>query len=172
MSDDNVSLVAWNFFKRGQSLDFLRAMESCSIQIADLDKLMGKFQRQARILDTLEGAPEGLLEKLKSFKICLSFARIPLFDKIFDPGHRAWSIAKHLLGPSVAPSLKTLSITTAWLAAYDPRIEADHDEIVNKISSQCLEMLERCGPVWEDDVRSVEKVFSLREPCYFPISTS
>jgi len=165
-SDNIVFLVSSAFIEQCLPFDFLTTLEYCSIRITDLDKSVTS-QHRATLLDILEAAPEGLLYKLKSFELYLQIVAVPLFGTIFDPEHRAWRIAKRLLGPSVAPSLESLSITTAWSKSHT-RMESDRDQTVNtSISSQCLEMLERCAPRWEGDARNVERVLSPDEPLYF-----
>ena len=154
-------LVAQGFITRGLSLDSFKTVESCSIRITDFDKFV-TFQRRAALFDILEAAPEGLFDKLESFELYLSFVNVSMFNEVFDPEHRGWRIAKDLLGPGAAPVLKTLSITVAWFGSSDTQedSEVDHDTASKRISSRCIEMLERCVPGgWENDFRSVERLF-------------
>ena len=111
-------LVVRGFIKRGLSLDSFKNVESCSVQISDFDREF-RAPLQAGILGILEEAQVRpvLFEQLKFFRLHLAFVEVSLFGKVFDPKHRAWLVAKHLLGPSVSPSLETLSITADWFSA-------------------------------------------------------
>ena len=142
-------------------------MESCSIRILDLDELVAS-QDQAGLLDTLAAAPEGLFSKLESLELHLETAVVAFFDTIFNPEHCAWHIAKHLLGPNGAPALKSITITVAW-SKTDARFEDHFDEMIKaNITSQCLEMLGRCVPRWEDDARNVDIILKAQEADYHP----
>ena len=162
-SDDEV-LVASEFIEQDLSADSFQSIEFCSIRISDLDQLVTSQQR-ARLLDILEEAPAGILSRLEFFELRLSIVAVSLFATIFDPDHRAWAIAKRLLAPNAAPSLYLLSIIAEWSKSHTC-MESDHDSTVNeRVSSQCVEMLKRCAPVWDDDdVRDVSRFCEAAQP--------
>jgi len=146
--------------ERGLSLDSLKTVESCSIHISQMQRLLSSEDR-VTILDLLEAAPSGLLNGLKFFRLYFLVEEL-LLQELLDPERRGWSIAKRLLGPTASPSLKSLYISVAWFPSYHSRMDRGGDvvQVNKKISSEGLEMLERCAPVWEDDARNVERIFN------------
>lgn len=141
-------------------------MESCSIRITDLSELVTS-RHLTWLLDILEEVPKGILGKLKCFNLHLLFVKAPLFDIFFDRKNHAWCTAKHLLGPEIAPCLKSFSITTTWALSRNGDLKRDRENgVEERLASRCLEMLEECAPRWEDDARDVERILKVQGPLY------
>ena len=133
--------------QEGLSLDNFRNLEKCSISIHGLNRSI-KSRRRLVLLDILEAAPAGFLCNLKSFKLSLLYLPHPLFDRIFDPEARGWSLARRLLGPKNSPSLEFFPATSRWSHDCDGAAHRSMDESVFKerVSVKALETLELCIP--------------------------
>jgi len=125
--------------------------------------------RWIEILDILDERHAQLrsLEKLD-----LKLAKVPLSElrEIFEPKNRGWRLARKLLSPEFAPSLRKVIIRVTWCIPDDDNLHAHgapefdweaNDELRDGMRFAIWDAVELCMPPWEGDRRSIDTQFKV-----------